>query len=195
MTERNYNVLGTELAGLIGAFFAERGKAFDEAVETCANALLRGRKILAFGNGGSAAEAQHFVAELVNKFLRPRPALRAVSLSADTSILTSVGNDVSFDAVFSRQIEALGDAGDVALALTTSGRSPNVIAALRAAKAGGLRTIALTGQGGGVLGSTVDFLLDVPSPATPRVQEVHLVLLHLLAEGIEERIAQGNARS
>ncbi len=195
MNERNGKDLGAELAGLIEAFFTERGEAFSEALEACANALFRGRKILAFGNGGSAAEAQHFVAELVNKFLRPRPALRAVSLSADTSILTSVGNDVSFEAVFSRQIEALGDAGDVALALSTSGRSPNIIAALRAAKARGLRTIALTGRGGGDLGPIADFLLAVPSAETPRIQEVHLVLLHLLAQGIEERIKLEKARS
>ena len=121
----------------------------EAAVAACVAALRGGGKILAMGNGGSAAEAQHFTAELVNKFSRPRPGLRAVTLSTDTSVLTSIANDISFDAVFSRQIEALGDRGDVALALTTSGNSPNILRALRAAREKGMKSIALTGMGGG----------------------------------------------
>lgn len=180
--------IGCELGLLIDGFFKQRKAAIEAAVTACAAALGSGRKILAFGNGGSAAEAQHFVAELVNKFLRPRPALRAVALSTDTSILTSIGNDVSFDAVFGRQVEALGDAGDVALALTTSGNSPNIITALRTAKALGLTTIALTGQGGGRAAGIPDILLDAPTAETPRIQEIHLVFLHFLAAELEVRL-------
>ena len=169
-------------------FFVARGETFAGAIEACVSALKKGRKILAFGNGGSAAEAQHFVAELVNKFLKPRPALRAVTLSTDTSVLTCIGNDVSYEAVFSRQIEALGDPGDIVLALTTSGNSPNVLTALKTAKEQGLLTIVLTGRGGGKSAPLADLLLDVPSTETPRIQEIHLFLLHVLAGEIEERM-------
>jgi len=181
----NERTVGTELGRLVDAFFESRRREFQAAAAECRTALAGGRKILACGNGGSAAEAQHFVAELVNKFLKPRQALRAVTLSADTSILTSIGNDVSFDAVFSRQVEALGDPGDVLLALSTSGQSPNILEAVRTARRLGLKTVALTGRGGGRLAGEADILLDVPSAETPRVQEVHLVILHLLAETFE----------
>jgi D-sedoheptulose 7-phosphate isomerase len=142
---------------------------------------------LAFGNGGSAAEAQHFVAELVNKFLKTRPALPAVALTADASVLTSIANDISFEAVFRRQVEALGDGGDIALGLSTSGRSANVVEGLAAARAKGLVTIGLTGSGA-ALAPLADILLDVPSASTPRIQEIHLYLLHALAEDIETRL-------
>jgi D-sedoheptulose 7-phosphate isomerase len=184
----NEPTLGGRIGLLVDEFFERRGTAFREAAAACAGALARGGTILAFGNGGSAAEAQHFVAELVNKFHKPRRALRAVTLSADTSVLTSIGNDLAFEAVFSRQIEALGDAGDVALALTTSGCSPNILSALAAAKSMGLTTVALTGRGGGKAGPLTDFLLDVDSSETPRIQEVHLVIIHLLTEEIENRL-------
>jgi len=177
-----------EWSRLLDEFAAVRGAAFERAVDACVGALRSGGKILAFGNGGSAAEAQHFVAELVNKFLKPRPALRAVTLSTDTSVLTCIGNDVSYAAVFSRQIEALGDLGDIALALTTSGNSPNVLEALKTAKSQGLVTVVLTGRGGGRSAALADILLDVPSEETPRVQEIHLFLLHELAEEIEKRM-------
>jgi D-sedoheptulose 7-phosphate isomerase len=184
----NHREIAREWARLLEEFDRERAAALEAAVAACAGALAAGRKILAFGNGGSAAEAQHFVAELVNKFGRPRPALRAVTLSADTSVLTSIGNDIDFAAVFSRQIEALGDPGDVALALSTSGASPNVIAGLRAARAKGMTTIGLTGRGGGAMAGLCDHLLDVASSETPRVQEIHLYLLHVLAAEIERRL-------
>jgi D-sedoheptulose 7-phosphate isomerase len=129
--------IGSELGRLTDEFFASRAEAYRRAVDGCVAALRGGRKILALGNGGSAAEAQHFTAELVNTFSRPRPALRALTLSADTSVLTSIGNDIAYEAVFSRQIEALGDAGDALLALTTSGGSPNVLRALEAGRARG----------------------------------------------------------
>jgi D-sedoheptulose 7-phosphate isomerase len=183
----NHLEIAREWARLLDEFFRTRGETLDAAVAVSGGALAAGRKILAFGNGGSAAEAQHFVAELVNSFRRPRPALRAVTLSADTSVLTSIGNDIDFASVFSRQIEALGDAGDVALALSTSGTSPNVIAGLKAARARGMVTIGLTGRGGAMAG-LCDHLLAVASDETPRIQEIHLFLLHHLAGEIERRM-------
>ena len=179
----------SELSDVAAAFFAARSAAFTAALEALVASLEGGGKVLLFGNGGSAAEAQHFAAELVNKFLRVRPALAALALTTDTSCLTSIGNDVSYDVVFSRQVEALGRPGDVAVGLTTSGDSPNVIEGLQAARRKGLRTIALTGEGGGKAKPLADILLDVPSRSTPRIQEVHLLVLHLLAEGVEERLA------
>ncbi|MHB8053789.1 MAG: D-sedoheptulose-7-phosphate isomerase [Candidatus Aminicenantales bacterium] len=187
----DHQSVAREWTRLLEEFFATRSAAFDRAITACVGALKSGRKILAFGNGGSAAEAQHFVAELVNKFLKPRPALRAVTLSTDTSVLTCIGNDVSYAAVFSRQIEALGDVGDIVLALTTSGNSPNVLEALKTAKEEGLVTIVLTGWSGGKSAPLADILLDVPSVETPRVQEIHLYLLHALAGEIEERMFPG----
>ncbi len=170
-------------------FFAARGDVFETVIRLCAERLQAGRKILVFGNGGSAAQAQHFAAELVNKFLRERPALRAIALTTDTSTLTSIANDTSFDFVFSRQVEALGEPGDVACGLSTSGRSPNVLEAMKAAREREMLTVALTGKGGGKLAALVDHVLDVPSEKTPRIQEVHILLLHLIAQEIESRLA------
>jgi len=169
-------------------FFAAKGELFQKTAEAMSQSLKEGYKILIFGNGGSASQAQHFAAELVNKFLKERAALRAVALTTDTSALTSIANDTSFDYVFSRQLEALGDRGDVAVGLSTSGSSPNIIEALKAAKKKGLLTAALTGKGGGKVGPFADYLLDVPSKSVPRIQEVHLLLLHLLAQEIEKRV-------
>jgi len=170
-------------------FFADNEEDFKKTLDAMCESLQAGGKILAFGNGGSAAQAQHFAAELVNKFLKIRPAFAAISLTTDTSALTSIANDENYDVVFSRQVEALGTSGDVALALSTSGNSSSVVAALEAARVKGLITVAMTGKGGGRLAERVDFLLDVPSTSTPRVQEVHLLLLHLLAEEIEVRLS------
>lgn len=177
-----------ELTQIMVEFFAEKGSLFEESIEAAVQSLKAGHKILVFGNGGSAAEAQHFASELVNKFLKVRPALRAISLTTDTSSLTSIGNDTSFDYIFSRQIEALARKGDIALALSTSGNSPNIIEALKKAKEMELLTIAFTGKGGGKLASLPEYLLDVPSKSTPRIQEVHLFLLHLLAQELEKRV-------
>jgi len=147
-------------------------------------------KVLAFGNGGSAADAQHFAAELVGRFEHDRSGLAAVALTTDTCVMTSVANDYGFERIFARQIEALGRAGDVAVAISTSGRSPNVIAAVREAAARGLRTVALTGRDGGALGSMVDVHINVPHDTTCRVQEVHMTLLHALCEIVERRIVR-----
>jgi len=175
-----------ELAGVLGRFIRSRGAVLDAAAGAAAASLRSGGKILIFGNGGSAAEAQHFAAELVNGLARRAgKPLPAIALSTDTSCLTAVGNDRGFDRVFSRQVEALGRAGDVAVALTTSGRSPNVLRALRSSRAKGLITIGLTGRGGGAVAPLADFLLDVPSVSTPRIQEAHLFILHELAARLE----------
>ncbi|MBD3413182.1 MAG: SIS domain-containing protein [Candidatus Aminicenantes bacterium] len=169
-------------------FFNKKAAILDDVIEKTVEALNMGKKILVFGNGGSAAQAQHFAAELVNKFLKNRPAVAAVSLTTDTSALTSIANDTDFSHVFSRQIQALGNEQDVALGLSTSGNSLSVIKALKQAKKQGLMTVALTGQGGGKLAEIPDFLLDVPSSSTPRVQEVHLMVLHITAQEIEQRL-------
>lgn len=183
-----YHTVQEEISRLLTDFFSQKGPLLEKAAGVIVESLKSGRKVLVFGNGGSAAEAQHLAAELVNKFSRPRRALPAVSLATDTSALTSIANDSSFDLVFSRQIEALGAEGDIALALSTSGTSPNIVEALNAARKKKLVTIALTGEGGGRLGPLSDILLDVPSRTTPRIQELHLVILHLIAQELDDRL-------
>jgi D-sedoheptulose 7-phosphate isomerase len=153
-------------------------------------ALARGGKMLVFGNGGSAADSQHLAAELVGRFMRERQALAAIALTTDTSVLTGVGNDYTYSRVFARQIEGLGRAGDVALAISTSGGSPNVIAALTAAKAREITTIGLTGGDGGLIGRMVDIHINVPGRSTPRVQEVHRTILHGMCEIVERELEQ-----
>jgi len=152
-------------------------------------ALEAGGKLLVFGNGGSAADAQHVAAELVGRFQRDRRALPAIALTADTSILTSVGNDFGYERIFARQVEALGRAGDVALGISTSGMSANVVAGLIAARGGGLRTVALTGRDGGDVGRASEIHVNVPAQSTARVQEVHRTLLHVLCDLIERAMA------
>jgi D-sedoheptulose 7-phosphate isomerase len=177
----------TELGAVVRKFLETRGSILKASAEAVAARLRAGGKVLIFGNGGSAAEAQHFAAELVNGLTRrDSPPLPAIALTADTCCLTAIGNDRGIERLFSRQIEALGAPGDVAVALTTSGRSPNIVKALRSARAKGLATVGLTGDGGGQIAPLVDFLLDVPSCSTPRIQEAHLFLLHLLAMHLEE---------
>ncbi len=166
-------------------FFEERAEDVARAAELMIAALRSGRKILLFGNGGSAADAQHLAAELVNRYRRTRPALAALALTTDTSILTAIANDASFEEVFSRQIEALGEPGDVALAISTSGRSPNVVRAVETARRLGLRTIGLLGRDGGLIAPLVDIPLIVPVEETPRIQEVHITLGHILCDLIE----------
>jgi D-sedoheptulose 7-phosphate isomerase len=158
------------------------------AADVMGEALRTGGKVLVFGNGGSASDAQHFAAELVGRFVRERRALAALALTTDTSVLTALANDYSFDLVFTRQIEAFGQAGDVAFGITTSGESPNVVAALRAARQRGLKTIALTGRNGGSAGSAAEIHVNVPDQNTARVQEVHRTLMHVICELIERRL-------
>jgi D-sedoheptulose 7-phosphate isomerase len=186
---RAARALAAELDSVLRKFLKTRGRPLEAALGALVSTLRAGGKVLVFGNGGSAAEAQHFVAELVNGFSRrDRPPVAAVALTTDTSSLTAIGNDRGFAAVFGRQVEALGRAGDAALALTTSGASPDVAVGLKAARGKGLVTIVLTGDGGGKVGRLADHLLDVPSRSTPRIQEAHLFLLHFLAEELERRL-------
>jgi D-sedoheptulose 7-phosphate isomerase len=158
------------------------------AVEAMCACLRAGGKVLACGNGGSAADAQHFAAELVNRFERERPPLAAVSLAADSSNLTSIANDYGYEQVFEKQVRALGRRGDVLLAISTSGNSPSVLRAMAAARALGLVTVALTGRGGGKMGAALgagDVHVCVPHERTMRIQEVHLLALHCLCDGID----------
>ena len=158
-----------------------------KAAEAVIDSYARGGKVLAFGNGGSAADAQHFAAELVGRFERDRSGMPALALTTDTCALTSVGNDYGFERIFARQIEALGREGDVAVAISTSGASPNVVAGLREASARGLRTVALTGRNGGALGAMAEIHINVPHDTTCRVQEVHMTLLHAICGIVERR--------
>ena len=155
------------------------------AVEAVDQALANGQAVLVFGNGGSAADAQHFAAEFVGRFARQRRAVPALALTTDTSALTAIGNDYGFEQVFARQVEAYGAPGDIALGITTSGGSPNVIAGLETAAARGLTTIALTGGDGGPAGRLADIHLHVPHAVTARVQEMHGLLLHVICELVE----------
>jgi len=151
------------------------------AAEAIAGAFKAGRKLLLFGNGGSAADAQHIAAEFINRFLIERPPLPAIALTTDTSVLTSIANDYGYDDIFSKQVKALGKKGDVALGITTSGSSANVLKALRVANKLGMTTIALTGEAGKAA-SLVDISLQVPSRSVPRIQEAHIVVGHILCE-------------
>jgi D-sedoheptulose 7-phosphate isomerase len=155
------------------------------AAQALSDALRAGKKVLVFGNGGSASDAQHLSAELVGRFMKERAAMPAIALTVDTSVLTAIANDCSYKQVFARQVEALGQPGDVALGISTSGESPNVIAALQVARAQGLKTIALTGRDGGTVGRAADIHVNVPDQNTARVQEVHRTLLHVMCEVIE----------
>jgi D-sedoheptulose 7-phosphate isomerase len=155
------------------------------AAETMCAAFAAGRKVLTFGNGGSAADAQHLAAELVGRFERTRAAFAAVALTTDTSVLTSVANDEGFSHVFARQIEGLGDPGDVAVAISTSGESANVLEGLRVATLRGMRTIALTGRGGGPVGAAAEIHVNVPDDSAARVQEVHRTLIHAICRIVE----------
>jgi phosphoheptose isomerase len=157
-----------------------------DAAAAIAAALGGGGKLLIFGNGGSAADAQHVAAELVGRFERERPALAAIALTTDASVMTSVANDYAFERVFARQVEALGRPGDVALGISTSGASANVVTALQSASARGLRTVALTGRDGGAVGRAAHVHVNVPSQSVPRIQEVHRTLLHVICELVEE---------
>jgi len=159
-----------------------------QAIELMFSALSNGNKILACGNGGSAADSQHFAAELVGRFERERFPLPALALTTDTSLLTAVANDYSYREIFSKQVQAFGQAGDILLALSTSGNSPNVLAAVEAALERDMRVVALTGKGGGAIGrllTDADVHICVPHDRTARIQEVHLLTIHCLCDGID----------
>jgi D-sedoheptulose 7-phosphate isomerase len=161
---------------------------FERWVALCEQALLSGKKLLFIGNGGSAADAQHLAAELVVRFKLTRRGLPALALTVDSSVLTAIGNDFGFDQLFSRQVEALGAAGDVLIALTTSGNSENVLRAVPVARSMGIQVVAMTGASGGKIASMADVCLRMPSNDTPRIQEAHTLLGHMLCDLLEQRI-------
>lgn len=161
------------------------------AVQALLACVTSGGKVLACGNGGSASDAQHFCAELMGRFERERPGLAALALTTDTSVLTALGNDYGFEDVFVRQVRALGQPGDVLVAISTSGRSPNVLAAAQAAHERDMSVIALTGRGGGPLGAMLretDVHICVPHDRTARIQEVHILALHCLCDGVDSQL-------
>jgi D-sedoheptulose 7-phosphate isomerase len=169
---------------------ADRGlhELIAEAVSLSVQALRTRGKLLFAGNGGSAADAQHWAGELVSRFNFDRPGLAAIALTTDSSILTAVGNDYGYDYVFARQVEAIGRAGDVLFAISTSGRSGNILRAIQAAREGGMRVIGLTGAGGGEMSALCDVWLRVPSAETPKIQEGHEFLGHMICGLIEQEI-------
>jgi D-sedoheptulose 7-phosphate isomerase len=179
-----------ESSNLKEAFVGENLDGIVNVVEVITAALKAGNKILIFGNGGSAADAQHLAAEFVNRFLIERPPLPAIALSTDTSIITSIGNDYDFSEIFSKQIRAIGQAGDVAWGISTSGSSRNVIKAFEVAKKMGLVTIGVTGRDGGDIAKMVDYSLNVSSQSTPRIQEVHITLGHAICEMVDFKLFQ-----
>jgi D-sedoheptulose 7-phosphate isomerase len=166
-------------------FFTAHSDQVAEAAELLIASLRAGGKVLLFGNGGSAADAQHIAAELVNRLTYDRPPMAAIALTTDTSILTSIGNDASFDELFERQVRALGRAGDVAVAISTSGSSPNVLRAARAARGLGIKVVALTGRSGGDLAPLADVALVVEAGNTQHIQETHITIGHVLCELVQ----------
>lgn len=165
-----------------------------DATHLIVTSMRGGGKLIAFGNGGSAADAQHLAAELVGRYRQDRKGLPAIALTTDSSALTSISNDYGFETIFSRQLEAIGKPGDVVLALSTSGNSPNVIRAVTLAKNLGIASIGLTGRTGGKLRASVDLLLPVPSDSTPRIQEAHSLIIHIIS-GIVENAMISDSRS
>jgi D-sedoheptulose 7-phosphate isomerase len=157
----------------------------ERIADLTAQAMLGGRKLMVAGNGGSAADSQHLVAEFVSRLTVDRPAMRAVALTTDSSILTAIGNDYGYDLVFARQIEALGQDGDVFIGITTSGNSPNIVKALEQTKPAGITTLALTGNGGGKVAQLADYSIVVPSAVTAHIQESHLVIEHVFCMLVE----------
>jgi len=163
-------------------------RPFAEVLDVLEQGLRRGGKLLIFGNGGSAADAQHIAAELIIRYKADRPAISAIALTTDSSALTACGNDLGFEALFERQIEGLGRQNDVAVGISTSGNSANVLKGLRQARAMGLRTAGLTGGTGGQMSSVCDALIVVPSSVTARIQEMHITIGHMLCKALEQRL-------
>ena len=178
----------TESLRVKSEFFQNNAALIADTAEKMAQALRDGRKILLFGNGGSAADAQHIAAEFVGRFIPDRIPLPALSLATDSSALTSLGNDYGYNAVFSRQVQALGNTGDIAIGISTSGNSPNVLEAMDVARTKGLLTIGFTGESGGKMNGRTDVLFRVPSGMTPRIQETHITLGHVLCELIDREL-------
>jgi D-sedoheptulose 7-phosphate isomerase len=182
-------IIARSLKGSIAAkeeFYRTEGEKIPTLVNLIVAVLRNNKKVLIFGNGGSAADAQHMAAEFVNRFLIDRPPLAAIALTTDSSILTSIGNDFSFDDIFVKQIQALGQKGDLALGISTSGNSPNVVKGIQVAQKMGLQTVSLTGGTGGKLKELADLAINVPTKATPHIQEVHIWVEHLVCQLVDE---------
>ena len=170
-------------------------RSIAQVADALLDAYRKGNKMLLFGNGGSAADAQHIAAEFVGRFAFDRPALPALALSVNSSCVTAIGNDYGYDLVFSRQIEALARPGDVAIGISTSGNSPNVLRGIEVAKKMGLVTVGLTSQSGGALRTAVDYCLCAPSNQTPRIQECHILMGHIVSEIVEEALFPNEAEA
>jgi len=174
------------------AFLRDHLDILIQAIEVVVESFRRGNKLMIFGNGGSAADAQHIAAEFTNRFLLERPPLPAIALTTDTSALTAIANDYDYSQVFAKQIAALGKTGDVALAISTSGNSANVIAAIEACRERGIATIGLTGGSGGKMAAQVDYLLRVSEGKTsPRIQEAHILIGHVICDMVDRRLFSG----
>jgi len=188
-TQAEIRRLFAESARARDVFLEENAEALERTIDLVVEALAAGRKILLFGNGGSAADAQHIAAELVGRFARERRALPALALTTDTSALTAIANDYGYEQVFARQVQALGEGGDVALAISTSGRSPSVLRAVEACRERGVRTVGLTGGDGGPLASMVEVCLRVSaSKHSARIQETHILAGHVICELVDRRL-------
>ena len=175
------------------SFLKENLSKILDVIKLISHCFEVGNKLFFFGNGGSAADAQHLAAEFVNRYIMDRPPLPAIALTTDTSILTSISNDSSFNEVFAKQLRALGKEGDIAVGISTSGTSPNILKAFEVAKEMGMKTIALTGGDGGTLVKVADYSLIVPSSSTPRIQEVHILVGHILCELVEHYLFLNNS--
>lgn len=191
VTIQNYAQAGIELRR---DFFAANSGKIEQAALMAARAIAGGKKIFLCGNGGSAADAQHVAGELVNRFMLDRPALPAIALTVDTSVITAIGNDFHFDQIFKRQLCALGQPGDVLIAISTSGNSPNVLNAIDCAREKDISVIGLTGHDGGLMANMCDLLINVPGSATPLIQEIHLACEHLLCSLIDYFLFENPSR-
>jgi D-sedoheptulose 7-phosphate isomerase len=190
--ESRVKAMFRESAAVKLQFVEDNAPRVATVAQRMAEVLLRGGKLLFVGNGGSAADAQHLAAEFVNRFQRDRRALAAVALTTDSSVLTSIGNDLGFDQVFSRQVEALARPGDLLVAISTSGNSVNVLRAVEVGRELGLATVALTGGSGGALAAAAEEAFVVQSHETPRIQETHITLGHALCALVEDLVAKGS---
>ncbi len=188
MSKRRIDEVVAECLDVKTRFFAIQAENLVALADVIADRVRKGGKVLVFGNGGSAADAQHFAGELVGRFTKEGPPIPALALTTDSAIMTAVGNDYGYEHIFKRQLEAHGRPSDIAIAISTSGNSRNVLEAVHVAKARGLLTVGMTGEGGGKLAALVDHLFAVPSKETPRIQEVHHLMNHILCELLEERL-------
>jgi len=177
-----------ESAGVKLALARTHGAIFIKASRLLVKTLKTGHKVLVFGNGGSAADSQHIAAEITGRFSRERRGYPAIALTTDTSVLTSVSNDYGFDLVYARQVQALARRGDLVIAISTSGNSPNILEGIRAARIAGASVLGFTGAGGGAMASLCDIIFAVPSKSTPRIQEAHITIGHILCEAIDESV-------